>query len=285
MDNSLNSQENIIEINNLNFSINIFDDDENIKNEIILKDINLSVKKGEFLCLIGRNGSGKSTLAKILNGINLPTSGTVKVMSISTTDEKKIIDIRKNLGIVFQNPDNQIVSSIVEEEIAFGLENIQVETSEMRKRVDYVLKYMGLYKYKKQSPNKLSGGQKQKLALASVVAMLPQIIVLDEPTAMLDPKARKEFIDLIIKLNREKNITIILITHFMEEVIFADRVVLLDKGEIKKIATPKEIFTDSILEKYGMTFPFPIRVKNKLNQFGYNINNNVITTDDLIYAL
>ena len=285
MDNSLNSQENIIEINNLNFSINIFDDDENIKNEIILKDINLSVKKGEFLCLIGRNGSGKSTLAKILNGINLPTSGTVKVMSISTTDEKKIIDIRKNLGIVFQNPDNQIVSSIVEEEIAFGLENIQVETSEMRKRVDYVLKYMGLYKYKKQSPNKLSGGQKQKLALASVVAMLPQIIVLDEPTAMLDPKARKEFIDLIIKLNREKNITIILITHFMEEVIFADRVVLLDKGEIKKIATPKEIFTDSILEKYGMTFPFPIRVKNKLNQFGYNINNNVITTDDLICAL
>ena len=277
--------DNIIEISNLDFYINISSDEEIEKRIKILKNINLSIKKGEFLCIIGKNGSGKSTLAKMLNGILLPDRGEVKIMSMNTNDEKKIIDIRKNLGMVFQNPDNQIVSSVVEEEIAFGLENIQVETSEMRKRVDFALNFMGLYKYKNQSPNKLSGGQKQKLALASIIAMQPQIIVLDEPTAMLDPNARNELLKLILKLNKEKNITIILITHFMEEIIYSDRVVLMNDGEIKKITSKKELFNTIELNSDGVVLPLSVRIKNELNKYGYKFSNDILTVDDLVNAL
>ena len=277
--------DNIIEISNLDFSINISSDEEIEKRIKILKNINLSIKRGEFLCIIGKNGSGKSTLAKMLNGILLPDCGEVKIMSMNTNDEKKIIDIRKNLGMVFQNPDNQIVSSVVEEEIAFGLENIQVETSEMRKRVDFALNFMGLYKYKNQSPNKLSGGQKQKLALASIIAMQPQIIVLDEPTAMLDPNARNELLKLILKLNKEKNITIILITHFMEEIIYSDRIVLMNDGEIKKITSKKELFNTIELNSDGIVLPLSVRIKNELNKYGYKLSNDILTVDDLVNAL
>lgn len=277
--------DNIIEISNLDFSINMSSDDEIEKRIKILKNINLSIKRGEFLCIIGKNGSGKSTLAKMLNGILLPDRGEVKIMSMNTNDEKKIIDIRKNLGMVFQNPDNQIVSSVVEEEIAFGLENIQVETSEMRKRVDFALNFMGLYKYKNQSPNKLSGGQKQKLALASIIAMQPQIIVLDEPTAMLDPSARNELLKLILKLNKEKNITIVLITHFMEEIIYSDRIVLMNDGEIKKITSKKELFNTIELNSDGIVLPLSVRIKNELNKYGYKLSNDILTVDDLVNAL
>ena len=277
--------DNIIEISNLDFSINMSSDDEIEKRIKILKNINLSIKKGEFLCIIGKNGSGKSTLAKMLNGILLPDRGEVKIMSMNTNDEKKIIDIRKNLGMVFQNPDNQIVSSVVEEEIAFGLENIQIETSEMRKRVDFALNFMGLYKYKNQSPNKLSGGQKQKLALASIIAMQPQIIVLDEPTAMLDPNARNELLKLILKLNKEKNITIVLITHFMEEIIYSDRIVLMNDGEIKKITSKKELFNTIELNSDGIVLPLSVRIKNELKKYGYKLSNDILTVDDLVNAL
>ncbi len=236
---------NLIEFKNVSFSY--FVTDENgTENEIpVLNNFNLTIEEGSFVAILGHNGSGKSTVAKLTNGINFPVSGSVTVNGIETKDDESIYDVRRTVGMVFQNPDNQIVSSIVEEDVAFGVENLGISPEECRKRVDEALKTVGMYEYKDHAPSRLSGGQKQRVAVAGIIAMKPKCIVLDEPTAMLDPSGRKEVIDTVLKLNREEGITIVLITHNMDEAVKADRIVVIDNGVIKADGTPKEVFADA----------------------------------------
>lgn len=275
----------IITLSKVNYEYTFLSDDDNEIKEAALHDINLDINEGEFLCIIGRNGSGKSTLAKLLNGLILPTEGVVTCFGLNTKDENNLLDIRKKIGMVFQNPDNQIVASLVEEDVAFGLENIGIETNEMRKRVDEALSLMGLSDYKESSPNKLSGGQKQRVALAGILAMKSKVIVLDEPTSMLDKKARQDVINTIVKLNKEENITIILITHYMNEVLNADRVLLMDKGKIIKDTKPIELFKDTDIEKYGIELPSVIKIRNELIKKGIKLSDNILNVDDLANAL
>ena len=204
-------------------------DENNLTKVDVIKNLNMEVKKGEFLCVLGHNGSGKSTLAKHFNAILLPCGGKVYVDKMDTADEEKCFDIRSNVGLVLQNPDNQLVASVVEEDVAFGPENLGVPPKEIRKRVDNALKAVDMYEYRKNAPYKLSGGQKQRVAIAGIIAMEPSCIVLDEPTAMLDPRGRQEVMDTITKLNRERGITIVLITHYMDEAVKADRVIVMDE--------------------------------------------------------
>lgn len=269
----------------MNYEYTFLSDDDNEIKEAALHDINLDINEGEFLCIIGRNGSGKSTLAKLLNGLILPTEGVVTCFGLNTKDESKLLEIRKKIGMVFQNPDNQIVASLVEEDVAFGLENVGIETTEMRKRVDDALALMGLSDYKEASPNKLSGGQKQRVALAGILAMKSKVIVLDEPTSMLDKKARQDVINTIVKLNKEENITIILITHYMNEVLNADRVLLMDKGKIIKDTKPIELFKDTDIEEYGIELPSVIKIRNELIKKGIKLSDNILNVDDLANAL
>lgn len=276
---------NIISLEKVNYDYSFLSDDEKEVTERALYDINLDIYEGEFLCVIGRNGSGKSTLAKLLNGLILPTEGKVTCFGMDTKDEDKLLEIRKKIGMVFQNPDNQIVASLVEEDVAFGLENIGIETKEIRQRVDDALALMGLSEYKEASPNKLSGGQKQRVALAGILSMKSKVIVLDEPTSMLDKKARQEVMDTIIRLNKEEHITIILITHYMNEVLNADRVLLMDEGKIIKDTKPVELFQDKDIEKYGIELPAIVKIRNELIKNGYNINDNILSIDELSKAL
>lgn len=236
----------LIEFQNVDFSYKIEEDDgDNIveKKFDVIKNFNLNIEQGSFVAILGHNGSGKSTVAKLTNGILFPDSGRVVVDGIETKDDETIFDVRKNVGMVFQNPDNQIVSSIVEEDVAFGVENLGVSPQECRKRVDEALKTVDMYDYRLKSPSKLSGGQKQRVAVAGIIAMRPKCIVLDEPTAMLDPSGRKEVIDTVMALNKE-GITIVLITHYMDEAVKADRVFVMDDGVIKLDGTPSEVFSD-----------------------------------------
>ncbi|MBR3145619.1 MAG: energy-coupling factor transporter ATPase [Clostridia bacterium] len=243
--------DNIIEIKNVSF--NYTEDD---KTYTVLKNINLSIEKGSFTVILGHNGSGKSTLAKLMNGLYKPDGGEVFVNGINTKDEKNGIRIKSTVGMVFQNPDNQIVASIVEDDVAFGPENLGLSPEESRKRVDNALKTVDMYDYRKSTPHNLSGGQKQRIAIAGVIAMEPSCIVLDEPTAMLDPKGRKDIIKYIEKLNRENNITIVLITHFMEEAENADRVILLSDGSVIADDKPQKIFSDiKLLKSIGLDVP------------------------------
>lgn len=233
----------LIKFENVSFSY--FNDEGETQTENkVLENFNLTIEKGSFTAILGHNGSGKSTIAKLTNGILFPDSGTVTSCGIVTRDDESIFDVRRNIGMVFQNPDNQIVSSIVEEDVAFGVENLGVPPEECRRRVDEALKTVGMYDYRDKSPNRLSGGQKQRVAVAGIIAMLPECIVLDEPTAMLDPSGRKEVIDTVLKLNKERSITILLITHNMDEAVRADRVVVVDDGVIKLDGTPREVFSD-----------------------------------------
>ena len=234
----------LIKFDNVSFSYETEDENGNPKNEKVLENFNLSIEEGSFVAVLGHNGSGKSTVAKLTNGILFADEGTVTVDSIVARDDNTIYDIRKTVGMVFQNPDNQIVSSIVEEDVAFGVENIGVPSDECRKRVDEALKTFGMYDYRLRTPSKLSGGQKQRVAVAGIIAMKPKCIVLDEPTAMLDPSGRKEVIDTVMKLNREEGITIVLITHYMDEAVKADRVVVMDDGKIELDGTPEAVFSD-----------------------------------------
>lgn len=235
---------NLIEFKNVDFSYFTDDDNGNLdENEIkVLEDFNLTVEKGSFVAILGHNGSGKSTIAKLTNGILFAKSGEVIVDGQTAKDDDSIFDIRKKVGMVFQNPDNQIVSSIVEEDVAFGVENLGVPPEECRRRVDEALKTVGMYEYRTKAPNKLSGGQKQRVAVAGIIAMKPQCIVLDEPTAMLDPSGRREVMETVKKLNREEGITIVLITHYMDEAVQADRVVVVDGGKIRMDDTPQKVF-------------------------------------------
>ena len=271
---------NLIKTNDLSY---IYDKEEK---QLVLDNVNLSVKKGEFLCVLGHNGSGKSTLAKHFNGILLPTGGTCYVNGIDTKDESKIFDIRKNVGMVFQNPDNQLVATIVEDDVAFALENLGVEPETIRERVDYALKSVGLFDYRKDAPHKLSGGQKQRVAIAGVIALRPECIVLDEPTAMLDPLGRKEVIDTLIKLNKEYGLTIVLITHNMEEAILADRVVVLDNGQILLDDIPKKIFENvTLIKSIGLDVPQTTELLYELYKDGIRVSFENLTVKECVLEL
>ena len=234
----------LIKFDNVSFTYQTTDENDNPVSIPVLKDFNLSIEQGSFVAILGHNGSGKSTVAKLTNGILFADSGTVTVNGKVAKNDDSIYDIRRDAGMVFQNPDNQIVSSIVEEDVAFGVENLGVPADECRKRVDDALKTVGMYEYRLKTPSKLSGGQKQRVAVAGIIAMKPKCIILDEPTAMRDPNGRKEVIDTVMKLNKEEGITIVLITHYMDEAVKADRVVVMDNGKIMLDGTPREVFAD-----------------------------------------
>lgn len=235
---------NLIEFRNVDFSYVVQDENDNDVKIPVLKNFNLNIEQGSFTVILGHNGSGKSTVAKLTNGILFADSGEVVADGITLKDDDTVFDVRCNVGMVFQNPDNQIVSSVVEEDVAFGVENLGIPSDECRKRVDEALKTVGMYDYRLKSPSKLSGGQKQRVAVAGILAMKPKCIVLDEPTAMLDPSGRKEVIDTVMKLNREEGITIMLITHYMDEAVKADRTVVIDNGQVVADGTPSQVFAD-----------------------------------------
>lgn len=251
-----------------------------------LKDVTAQIKKGEFTAIIGTNGSGKSTLARHLNALLIPTEGELIVEGMCTSDAGRVWDIRQKVGMVFQNPDNQLVAAVVEEDVAFGPENLGVPPEEIRERVDLALEKVGMTSYRKQAPSMLSGGQKQRVAIAGVLAMKPDCIVLDEPTAMLDPKGRKEVMDTIHELNKKEGITIVLITHFMEEAVTADHILVIDKGVLKMEGTPREIFSqaDKVTE-IGLDVPVPADLARRLRKKGMAVSEKCMTDEELGEAL
>lgn len=275
---------NFISLENVVFS---YTDDENEKSEKNAVDgVSLNIKKGEFVALLGHNGCGKSTIAKHLNAMLLPDSGRVLIDGDDTSDEDKTYDIRKKVGLVLQNPDNQLVASIVEEDVAFGPENLGIPPQEIRERVDYALKAVGMYEYREHAPFKLSGGQKQRVAIAGILAMLPECIVLDEPTAMLDPNGRDEVLSTLLKLNKEKNITVVLITHYMDEAVLADRVVVMDSGKILTQGTPDQVFSQvELLKKHRLDVPQSTELANKLCGCGVKIDKMPLDTEACVKML
>ena len=253
--------------------------------KIALDDINLKISAGEFVAIIGTNGSGKSTLAKHFNALLQPTSGKIFVEGSDTSDEKNLWDIRAKVGMVFQNPDNEIVAAIVEDDVAFGLENLGIESSEIRRRVDLALDATGMIDYKKFAPSKLSGGQKQRIAIAGAIAMQTKIIVFDEPTAMLDPQGRREVLNTVKKLHAQ-GITIIYITHFMDEAAEAQKIFVMEKGKIIKFGTPREIFSDvAEIKRLGLDVPAPVEFADRLRHKGYKIPKDILTAEELAVAL
>lgn len=259
---------------------------EEMEEHIALKEVTLKVNKGEFLVIIGHNGSGKSTLAKHFNAILVPSEGHIIVDGIDTRDSKRLWEIRQNAGMVFQNPDNQIVATIVEEDVAFGPENIGVPSAEIRKRVDNALKTVNMLEYAQHGPHLLSGGQKQRVAIAGILAMKPKCIILDEPTAMLDPSGRREVIETIKRLNREENITIVLITHFMEEAVDADRVVVMEHGEVVMEGTPRKVFSRvREIKSMGLDVPEMTELAHELRENGINIPDDVLTIEEMVDAI
>ena len=275
----------LITFENVDFSYFVEDDkDPNVKHEVkVLQNFNMTVEEGSFTAILGHNGSGKSTIAKLTNGILFPQNGTVTVDGIQTKPDDSIFDVRRKIGMVFQNPDNQIVSSIVEEDVAFGVENLGVPSAECRTRVDEALKTVGMYEYREKSPAKLSGGQKQRVAVAGIIAMRPKCIVLDEPTAMLDPSGRREVIDTVMKLNSEEGITILLITHNMDEAVRADRVIVVDDGVIKLDGTPREVFADvSAVENLQLDAPQSTKL---IEEIGIKTEQTVLNSKECAEAL
>ena len=263
------------------------DEEENIEEvNRAIDGVDVDIKKGDFVAVLGHNGSGKSTLAKHVNGLLLPTEGTVWVGDMDTRDEEHIWDVRKTAGMVFQNPDNQIIGNIVEEDVGFGPENIGVPTEEIWKRVEASLKAVGMTAYRLQSPNKLSGGQKQRVAIAGVMAMKPECIILDEPTAMLDPNGRKEVIRTIHELNRAEGITVLLITHYMEEAIEADRIIVMDDGRIVMDGQPREIFSRvKELKSHGLDVPQVTELAWELKEAGIPLADGILSREELVEQL
>jgi energy-coupling factor transport system ATP-binding protein len=252
----------------------------------VFADLNLTIEEGSFVAVLGTNGCGKSTLAKHFNAILLPSGGKVYVCGIDTANEDRLITIRRNVGMVFQNPDNQIVANVVEEDVAFGPENLGIASPEIRRRVDSALKQVDMYEYRTHAPHLLSGGQKQRIAIAGVIAMEPKCIVLDEPTAMLDPRGRREVIDTIGRLNREKGITVVLITHHMDEAAKAQRVVVLDKGKVAADGTPKEVFSQvELLHGIGLAAPETVELCWELNQEGFDLPLDKLDPKECAQAL
>ena len=251
-----------------------------------IEDVSLEIQKGQFIAVLGHNGSGKSTLAKHINALLVPTEGTMWVDDMKTTDEEDVWKIRQKAGMVFQNPDNQIIGNVVEEDVGFGPENMGVPTEEIWARVDKSLEAVGMTAYRLQSPNKLSGGQKQRVAIAGVMAMKPRCIVLDEPTAMLDPNGRREVIKTVHELNRQEGITVVLITHYMEEVIDADRVVVIDGGHVVMDGTPKEVFSRvKELKKYSLDVPQVTELADELKEAGMDLPYGILSIDELVDEL
>lgn len=268
--------DNIIEVKNITFE---YEDGEQ-KNAVI-KDFSLNIERGSFTVILGHNGSGKSTLAKLLNGLYKPSCGEVLIDEINTSEPHYEIETKRRVGLVFQNPDNQLVASIVEEDVAFGPENLGHDPATIRAEVDEALKAVDMYEFRKSTPHNLSGGQKQRIAIAGIIAMKPECIVLDEPTAMLDPKGRAEIISTIKKLNRENNITVVLITHFMEEAVDADRVIVMNDGAIVADSTPKSIFSNiKLLKDVGLDVPQTTELLYALKQGGMNISTDVISIEE-----
>lgn len=275
---------NFISLENVVFS---YTDDENVKSvKNAVDGVSLNIQKGEFVALLGHNGCGKSTIAKHLNAMLLPDSGKVFIDGDDTSDEEKTYDIRKKVGLVLQNPDNQLVASIVEEDVAFGPENLGIPPQEIRERVDYALKAVGMYEYREHAPFKLSGGQKQRVAIAGILAMLPECIVLDEPTAMLDPNGRDEVLSTLLKLNKDKNITIVLITHYMDEAVLADRVVVMDSGKILTQGTPDKVFSQvELLKRHRLDVPQSTELAYKLRGCGVKIDKMPLDTEACVKML
>ena len=252
----------------------------------VIKNVSLAVEEGEYVAVIGHNGSGKSTLAKLFNALVLPDSGEVIVDGLSTADKKSVYDIRKSVGVVFQNPDNQLVASIVEDDVAFGPENLGVKREEIGRRIDFALKAVGMEKFRHSSPTRLSGGQKQRIAIAGVLALMPKILVLDESTAMLDPKGRKEVLSVVEKLNKEQKVTVINVTHYMEEVVRADKVYVINDGKIALSGTPEEIFSHKQeLKNFGLELPLASVIADKLIEKGVNLPQGILTEERLAEEL
>ncbi len=276
------SMENAIEIRHLAYS---YPDDTSTEH-VVFQDLSLDIEQGSFVAVLGHNGCGKSTLAKHLNAILLPEGGTVTVYGLDTKQEENLLAIRQQVGMVFQNPDNQIVSNVVEEDVAFAPENLGVPTQEIRRRVDEALEAVGMAAYKKHAPHLLSGGQKQRVAIAGVLAMRPKTIVLDEPTAMLDPQGRQEVVSIVEKLSREQNITVILITHHMDEAICADRVIAMDDGKIIADGTPKDVFTKiDLLQSVGLTAPQTTLLLKALDDDGCALPLDALSVDECAQVL
>jgi energy-coupling factor transport system ATP-binding protein len=273
----------MIKIENVNFS---YSSNSEEGQRLALDNINLNINKGEFLTILGHNGSGKSTLAKLMNAIFLPTNGKVYVNGMDTQDETRLWNIRETAGMVFQNPDNQLVATIVEEDVAFGPENQGIPPKEIRRRVDEALEIVEMSQYKKHAPHLLSGGQKQRIAIAGVLAMNPQCIILDEPTAMLDPVGRKEVINTIKKLNKEENKTIVLITHYMDEAVEADRIVVMEKGKIVMEGSPREIFSQvDKVKDLGLDVPQVTELAYELRKDGIDVPSDILTVEELVMSL
>ena len=252
----------------------------------VFEDMNLTVEEGTFVAILGTNGCGKSTLAKHFNSILLPTGGKVYVCGLDTSDEELLMKVRRNVGMVFQNPDNQIVANVVEEDVAFGPENLGISSPEIRHRVDKALKQVGMYEYREHAPHLLSGGQKQRIAIAGVIAMEPKCIVLDEPTAMLDPRGRREVIETVSRLNREKKITVVLITHHMDEAAQADRVVVLHKGKVAADGCPKAVFSQvQLLHDLGLAAPETVELCDALNREGFRLPLDALSVEECAQTL
>jgi len=272
-------QKNIIEIKNVSFK---YGEEENLA----VKNVNLNIKKGEFISILGHNGSGKSTLAKLINSILLPFEGEVIVKGMNTKDKENSWKIRSTAGMVFQNPDNQLVGTVVEEDVAFGPENQGVEPNLIRKIVDESLKKVGMFEFRKRPPHLLSGGQKQRISIAGVLALNSECIILDEPTAMLDPEGRKEVMDTIKMLNKKQDKTIVLITHFMDEAVEGDRVVIMDEGQVKLEGSPREVFSKvDKIKKYGLDIPQVTELSEELRKEGINLSDNIIHIEELVNQL
>lgn len=271
----------IIEFKNVTFRYE--SDEEGVTLPPAVDNVSLSIGEGEFVAILGRNGSGKSTLAKLANGLLLAESGDVLVNGMNTKNEDDDIKIKQTVGVVFQNPDNQIVATVVEEDVAFGPENLGIEPKEIRRRVDESLKIVGMYDYRLHEPHKLSGGQKQRVAIAGIIAMEPRCIVLDEPTAMLDPVGRRDVMNALKRLNRELGITVVFITHYMEEAVEADRIVVMDNSRILMDGTPKSVFADSEkIREIGLEVPQTCQLAELLRKDGIKLKNNLLSIDELV---
>ena len=274
---------NAISVEHLNYSYPGVDDTPGVA---VFEDMNLTVEAGTFVAVLGSNGCGKSTLAKHFNSILLPSGGKVWVCGLDTADEDRLMQVRRNVGMVFQNPDNQIVANVVEEDVAFGPENLGVASPEIRRRVDQALQQVGMSHFAQHAPHLLSGGQKQRIAIAGVIAMQPKCIVLDEPTAMLDPRGRREVVETISRLNREKGITVVLITHHMDEAAQADRVVVLHKGKVAADGTPKEVFPQvELLHRIGLAAPETTELCYELNKHGFSLPLDALSEEECARAI
>lgn len=274
----------IVETKKVSFDYIRRDEEGNVEAIVnAVQNVSMKIEKGEFVAILGHNGSGKSTLAKHFNSLLLPTEGTVLIDGMDTCDEKSLWNIRQTAGMVFQNPDNQIIGTIVEEDVGFGPENMGIPTEEIWRRVEYALKAVGMYEMKDLSPNKLSGGQKQRVAIAGIVAMKPKCIILDEPTAMLDPNGRKEVIRTLHELNKHENVTVILITHYMDEVVDADRIFVMDGGRVVKTGTPREIFSEvELLRELRLDVPQVTQVAHELKRHGLPLKSGILTINELV---